>query len=199
MHMNLADLLVQTLRDPQNAARRVLAFSPAAGGMWLWEALALVIVSSVFLTLLGQVIAPAQGNLLISAFTANPITMVTVEAAMLVITVFAVFRIGRWAGGTGSFEGSLRLVVWLQAVLVSVQAAQTVVLLLMPGFASLIGLFGLVLFFWLLTQFVLVLHGFSSPYRVFGAILLSMLGIIMALSLALALLSGLFAGGAVNV
>jgi hypothetical protein len=88
-------------------------------------------------------------------------------------------------GGQGGFDGSLALVAWLQFVMVCIQVLQTVALLIAPVIGNLIGLFGLILFLWMLTSFVAVLHGFRSLAQVFVMIIVSTFGLIFLLSILL--------------
>jgi len=66
------------------------------------------------------------------------------------------------------------LVSWLQFVLICLQVVQIVAMVLLPPLAFLIGVAGIILFFWLLTAFVAELHGFSSTIGVFVSILIVM-------------------------
>ena len=91
-------------------------------------------------------------------------------------------------GGTGSFEEAVLLMAWLQFIMICVQAVQAVALLVLPPLAGLIGIAGLFLFLWLLTNFVAVLHGFSSLIKVFLMILASAFGIAFGLSILLMLI-----------
>ena len=71
---------------------------------------------------------------------------------------------------------------WIEGVLVLLQAVQMVLLLLAPPLAEALGLIGIALFLWLLTNFVAELHGFRSAAKVFFTIL----GTVLALSFAAA-------------
>jgi len=100
----------------------------------------------------------------------------------------AIHRIGRAFGGTGRFEEAMLLVIWLQFIFILVQLVQVLAFTLLPGLAAIITILALGLFFWLLTNFIAVLHGFTSLGMVFVATILSLIGIIFAMSLVLALL-----------
>lgn len=176
---------VETVRAPRDAARTILGFGLPAGVVW--QALALVVVVSVLIGQLSLMLMPgpemATGMMLVS-----PMTMCILQFATLAGMALAIHVIGRAMGGTGDFAGSLAIVTWLQVVLVCVQLVQSVALLLMPPLGIMIGWIGFVLFLWLLTNFVAVLHGFASLGMVFVMILMSSLGIMFVLSL---LLTGL--------
>jgi hypothetical protein len=64
-----------------------------------------------------------------------------------------------------------------------------------PMLAGLLGLASIVLFFWLLTHFVALIHGFKSLPSVFIIIIAAIFGVIFGLSLLLALISLSVPGG----
>jgi hypothetical protein len=112
-----------------------------------------------------------------------------IQLLLLVVMVFAIFWIGRSMGGTGSFEETILLVAWLQFIMVCIQGVQAVSLIVLPSLVgSLIGVAGLVIFMWLLTNFIAVLHGFSSLFQVFVMILVAAFGIAFGLSIILTLI-----------
>jgi len=53
---------------------------------------------------------------------------------------------------------------------------------------------GIVVFFWLFTQFVTVVHGFRNPGLVFLAILISLTGFVLGVSILMASLGITFMG-----
>ncbi|MBK5934265.1 Yip1-like protein [Rhodovulum imhoffii] len=193
----LLGLARDTVSNPREGAGRVLAM-PLREGQ-LWQALALIVVLSVLLTQAGDMLVPAPVDPLLPVFMQNPLLTATIQGALLVVMVFAIYWIGRGFGGRGGFGGALRLTVLLQFIMVCLQVVQTVALIVLPPVAGLIGILGIGLFFWLLSHFVTVLHGFRSPLKVFFMILLSMAGIVFGLSLVLSLLGMTFSGGMSDV
>ena len=175
-----------SVRDPRAQARWVKSIDIPRTSRW--EALLLIVVISVILAQISTVFLPVQSDLILGPLLANPFIAGIVQMSLLVITVFAVFWIGRAMGGTGGFGDSILLVAWMQFILVCLQVAQTVAVLILPPLASLIGIGGFVLFFWLLTNFIAELHGFKSLAQVFLMILLSLVGIAFGLSLILSLI-----------
>lgn len=180
----LLRLARDTVSDPKEAASTVLSFAPPRDALWLM--FALVIVASMFL---GEVVA-----LLVQMPTAetgmmgSPIVLGLVQALFLFALTHAIHRIGRAFGGTGRFEEALLLVVWLQFVFIVVQLIQIVAILVVPPLAVLVTLVAMALFFWLLTNFIAVLHGFTNLGQVFLMIIVSIIGIAFALSIVLAIL-----------
>ena len=197
----IPELIRQTLSEPRRAANRILEMDLPASA--LWQSLVLVVILSVLaakVTALITGVEPATGaEMLMAGFTANPLMLGFVQGALLVVVVFSVHWIGRSMGGLGTFEGALALVTWLQFLLVCLQVAQGLAALILPPLAGLIGLAGIVIFFWLLTQFVCQLHGFRNPGMVFVMILISMLGVVFAMSMLLAVFGAIFLGEVPNV
>ncbi|MEM9250120.1 MAG: YIP1 family protein [Pseudomonadota bacterium] len=200
----IPDLIRQTFSDPRGAASRILRMDLPSNV--LWEALALVVVLSVIaaqvttLLLAQPGLAPGEaGEEMIPSFLSNPLIMGAIQGVILVFMVFAVHLIGRGFGGTGQFDGAIALVVWLQFLLVCLQGVQVFAGLLSPALSGFIGLIGVVLFFWLLTQFVVVLHGFQSSAMVFVMIVVSMLALAFALSMVLTILGVVVVGEVPNV
>lgn len=191
----IPDLIRQTFADPRGAAERLMRLDLPAPV--LWEALALVVALSVVTAQVTTIFiggAAAPEAEMMGNFFANPLLMGAVQGAILVIMVFAVHIIGRAMGGMGRFEDAIALVAWLQFLLVCLQVAQTFVGFLSPALSGLVGLAGIVLFFWLLTQFVMALHGFESAAMVFVMIMVSLLGITFAISMVLTFLGILVVG-----
>ena len=200
----IPDLIRQTFSDPRGAAARIMRLDLPASV--LWEALALVVVLSVIAAQLTTIlfmepgIAPGEeGEAMLPAFLTNPLLMGFIQGTILVMMSFAVYWIGRTFGGTGRLEDAIALVVWLQFLLVCLQVVQALLGIVSPALSGLLGLAGVVLFFWLLTQFVLVMHGFQSAAMVFVMIVVSMLALTFALSMLLTLTGLVVLGEAPSV
>ncbi len=181
----LTTLLSQTLGAPREAARQVMALP--IGLPERWQVLALVVILSVILTQATVMLAPAEEAAMMRSMLGSPLQSGLVQAAVLVAMVFAVHFVGRAMGGAGAFADALLLIAWLEWVMVCLQVVQLVASVVLPLLASAIGVMGVALFFWLLTQFVLELHGFRSPVRVFGMIVI----VLVALAFGVALVFGL--------
>lgn len=193
----LLTLARDTVSDPREGARRVLALGLPEGV--LWQALVLAVALSVLLTELGQVLVPSQTDPMMVMFLKSPLLAAAIQAGLLVLMVHAIHFIGRGFGGTGDLAGALALTVWLQVLMVGLQVVQTVFLVVLPPVSALIGLFGIGLFFWLLSHFVTVLHGFSSVLTTFFGIVAAMVGVLFGISLVLTILGITFGGGLPDV
>ncbi|MGR3650636.1 MAG: Yip1 family protein [Roseovarius sp.] len=184
--------LAQTVKTPKEAAAALMGLRPSHGV--LWQMMALVVVLSVILAFVSTLLVPVPAGMEMMPLLTNPLLLGVVQASLLVTSVFATYWVGRAFGGTGRFDDTILLIVWLQVVMVVVQAAQTVFLLLLPPVASLIGVVGIVLFVWLFVNFVAVLHGFRSLGLVLVGATVSMFSLIFGLSILLTLI-GAFASG----
>ena len=173
----------RTVKNPREGATEVLSLGVPREA--LWTALALVVTLSILLAQATSLLVTGQAG---AGMPVGPLAMGFVQLLLLVLMVFAIFWIGRSFGGSGSFEETILLVVWLQFIMVCLQVLQTAVLLVLPVFAGLVGIASLVLFLWLLTNFVAVLHGFASLGKVFIMILVSAFGIAFGLSIILTLI-----------
>jgi hypothetical protein len=199
----IPDLMRETFADPQGAARRIIGLDLPSQA--LWEALILVVVLSVIaaqvsLLVAGPGLAPQGpgGEPMMLAFT-SPLGLGIAQAVVLAGIAAAVHVIGRGLGGMGRFDDALALVVWLQFLLVCLQVVQALLGLVAPVLSGLVGIVGIFVFFWLLTQFVMVLHGFGSAPMVFVMILVSMLALTFAISLLLTLFGFAIPGDPQNV
>lgn len=188
-------LIRQTFSDPQGAARRLVALDLPAPV--LWQALVLVVALSAMAAQVSSLLlsgGPAAEGEALLPFTQSPLLVGMIQGAILVLMVFAVHWIGRSFGGVGRIEDSIAAVTWLQFLLVCLQVVQLGVGFVSPALSGLVGLAGIVFFFWLLTQFVMALHEFESAAMVFVMIMVSLLGITFAISMILTLLGILVVG-----
>lgn len=174
----LGQLAAITFRDPDEAARAILARNWTADALWS----GLVVVAAVS-TLLTWVAVSLGGpsTVFSGPVVSSPLIAAGVQAALLWLMIQGVFRVGRGFGGTGTEEGAFALVVWLQGLLTVLQAAQ-LLLAGIPLLGTLLGLASLVLFFWWLVRFQMVLHGFDRPFAVLATTLLVMTAAIVTLA-----------------
>lgn len=175
-----------TLQSPREAARVVigLRLSTATG----WTALALAAVVSTLLSSLALQIAPVDLEPSVAAVFGNPLRLALLQFGVLAVSVALVFTVGRRMGGTGDLAGTLAVLSWLEVIQIGLQVVQLAVMLVAPPVADVIGLFGVVLFFWLFSQFVAELHAVESGWRVFGAAVLTGFALSFALALLLVIL-----------
>jgi hypothetical protein len=155
MDLSLSSLLQMardSVQNPREGARAVLRLNPPRQARW--TGLILMAVMSTVLTNLSVLMMPLEDQAMMGAFATSPLRMVVIQVAVLLIMVQAVYHVGRWRGGQGSFADALLLVGWLQFILLVLQVAQIVLQVVLPPLAEILGLLGLILFLWLLTGFV---------------------------------------------
>lgn len=180
-----------SVQSPRQGAEMVLAAKPARE--ILWSILALVVALSVILAQVMTYLVPAPPDAqVLMPFRSSPVLFALVMWGLLVLMVFCTHYIGRMFGGTGTFDDSLTVVIWLQTILLVIQAAQIIIALVSPTIAGFVGLvFGL-LSIWILVNFVAVVHGFKNLALVFFGLVGSMVGVVFGLSLIFVFISVLF-------
>lgn len=183
---DVPNLILESIRDPQEGATRVLSFAPPREALWLL--LALVAVLSTLMSQVAFVLSGASADASMGTLMGTPVGMAALQALFIVGTVYLVYWVGRACGGQGSFEETLLLVVWLQVIFVAVQLAQLVLAIIAPFLTLLVLVASVGLFFYLLTYFVLVLHRFQSAGMVFAGIVISGFGTLFVLGLAMSIL-----------
>jgi len=190
---NLLSALRYSLQSPRDAIRQVIASEPPMTARWI--ALLLVAIASTFLMLLSLSLVPSDE--LPPAFVramGSPLSLAVIHLVMLFVSVQLLFRIGRFWHGRGSFADSLTVLIWFQIIMLVVQAVQLALQVLLPPFAPAAYFAGLVLFFWLLTNFVAELHGFASLSKTFFGILVALAVLILLLVFGLALVIAVTVG-----
>jgi|688.fasta_scaffold37075_6 hypothetical protein len=190
---NLLSALRYSLQSPRDAIRQVIASDPPMTARWI--ALLLVAIVSTFLMLLSLSLVPPEDlpPALVRSMD-SPLSLAALHLAMLVVSAHLLFRLGRFRNGRGSFADSLTVLIWFQIIMLAVQAVQLALQVLLPPFALAAYLAGLVLFFWLLTNFVAELHGFASLTRTFFGILVALAVLILVLGFGLALVIAITVG-----
>ena len=177
-----------TVQNPRAAARGLMAMGLPDTARWLL--FGVVATASAVLTHVGFNLLPPNDSQFMADAMTSPMRTAFFQGGFLLIAGFAITVIGRWQGGKGNFGDALLLISWLQFVLLCLQAVQIVTLFVLPPVAEIIGVLGLGLSFWLLTQFIVELHGFASSWRVLFGIIAAILVIAVAISIVLTVLVG---------
>lgn len=177
-------LAVETVSEPRAVATRLMGLGMPRSA--LWQLVVLVVVLSVILAQLTTLVAPRAMGM--EMMLGGPLMLGLVQVALTVLLVFGTFYIGRAFGGTGRFDDTILLIVWLQVVMILLQLLQTALLMVLPPLAAVVGVAGLVIFVWIFINFVATLHGFASLGLVFAGSILSLLGTLFGLSLVLTLI-----------
>ncbi len=169
---SFAQIVRDTILDPRAAAGRALGLDlPRAV---LWQVLVLVVILGMLQTFAYDALLPSPAeNALMPFFGNQPLLTAGIAFAATLAMVVAMHRVGRAFGGTGDFDGALRLTVWLQTVMLFLNVVQMVLLVVLPPLAALMGIVNLGLMLWLMTNFVAVLHGFRALFPVFVMIIVT--------------------------
>ena len=177
-------LAILTIRAPAEAARQILDLGLPRQVLWIALLLMAVLQSMVFA--LSDLLTP--GPTPIPVLFGSPIRFMMVSAAMLVMTVYAIFWAGKALGGNGSLDDVMVLVVWLQALRVVVQGAGLLLSMIIPMLAVELLLAASAIGIYILLHFINQAHRLQSVARAVGVLAIAIIGIMFGLSLLLALL-----------
>lgn len=192
MALTLPDLIqtfTLSLRDPRQAARRVIAWPLSVNERW--TVLALTAVTSTLSIELFVALAPEAADPAMASILVNPLAFAAMQFCGIVLMAGLIFVVGGRFGGTGSFADVLAVMGWMQVVLLALQLAQVVALILLPPLVGVIALISLGLTLWLMPSFIAELHGFRSAFLTFLAMVGTLFALVVVLSLALVFLFGL--------
>lgn len=178
---NILSLIWATLRDPRGGLRFVLNQPLSMNDRWLVFGLA-VILPTILIALVLMVVPVPEGMML----SLSPISLAVSQGFGMALMVLLAHFVGRMRGGRGTFAETLLTVAWLQIIMVIIQGTLLLLELALPMVASLIGLLATVLIFWLLTNFIVELHGFTSLPLTFLGIIGTLVVAVFLLALILA-------------
>jgi hypothetical protein len=167
----LRNLIFQTLTSPRHALRGVLNL--VSGRQARWLAAGLVIILSVILTDVVFLIDPVPAGSPFEAMMSDPLRNTVMQGVFLIAAAWGMSGVARWFGGVATFEDSLIAVTWIEFVLLVLQAAQLVLVLLLPFLGLPLAAMTVALFFWLLTHFTAGLNGFASMPKTFAGVMVT--------------------------
>jgi len=186
----LLGMALQTIPEPRKVARDVLSLHfPRA---ILWQVFALFAVLATGLNVAAGMLFPTDPEM-VGSLLADPIRMGLIQAASLVMTIFAIYWVGQAFGGHGTFPQAILTVLWMQYVAVLLQFAVLVLALFAPGMAVLLAVMSVGVSFWILSHFIAEMHGFRSAGLVFATIIVLIFAIGVLLGILFALI-GISAG-----
>lgn len=173
------DLIVETVRSPGSAARRIVMFNLPREA--LWTALILVGVLNTILFTVTNIVVPTPSPL--PAAINNPVVILMIVSGGLVLSALALFWAGRALGGTAALRDILLLMIWLQALRVLVQVATLLLLFIAPVFAVVFVMAANLLSIWILAHFINAAHQLNSLMRSAGVLVAAIVGLSLILSL----------------
>ncbi|MEZ5913219.1 MAG: YIP1 family protein [Paracoccaceae bacterium] len=173
-------LVARSFREPRAAARALLSLDwPIAAR---WQLLALALVLGMGLVQISLFLTPEGRQAMAEDRAPGLVLLGVIQAVALVGTVVVVHMVARFLGGARPFEDAVMVVGWLQAVMLLVQAAQIALLLVLPGVSALVGMLSFALLMWMMTGFVAELAGSPTLARVFFALLLGLVALVVVLA-----------------
>ena len=165
----------QALSEPREAASTLLSMGVPREAHW--PAFFLLVILSVLLNEIVTLMSPVEPL----AFVLPPAVMVLLTALISAVSIWAVWKVGQSMGGRGTFEETLLLTIFLQAILFAGQLVELGLMVVMPVLAGLFSIALIVFAFWLNINFIATLHGFASLWRAFAVLMLATLGVALVL------------------
>ena len=176
-------LALQSLTQPRVGLRTILSIpsqrSDLINAGWLVIILNLILTAS--LTLFGPI--PPE-----TPSTVPLATSAIMQALSLFGGAFIVHRVGGFFGGKGNFDGSLKLIIWVNFILFLMQLPILLLSFLGQEIVALAMILVLVVAITQLTATIMELHGFTEVLPVLFGILGSSIAFGIALLFALGLL-----------
>ncbi len=163
----------------------------------LWTALALVAVLNVLLLGVLQIVSPETAEAQERIITLSPFSYLAIIGAFLTFLVFMLVHAGRMMGGIGTIEGTLTLLVWFQALSLTLEAVQIFLVLISPAVAAIFGLVSMGAILWVFVNLVNVLHGFANLGKAIVVIVLALIGTALGTGLIIGMLGITPPGGTV--
>lgn len=161
------DLAITSLKDPANAAERLMAAGLPRDV--LWTALALISVLSTILFAISNL--SQTGTIYHPVLTISPFFYFLIVAAGMVFSIYALFWAGRFLNGTGSLGDMMVLVVWLHALHLGALYAIFAISLAVPALATMMALVEAFLVIYVMLHFINAGHRLGSLWRAFGVLL----------------------------
>ncbi len=175
----LKRLFLDTIYAPRAAARQLLDLQLPSNAIWLSLALATVLNTLAFsATLLA--FPPVAPPVLLSI---SPFVIASIYFASIVTGAGTLHWAGKAVGGTAGFQEFLILVTWLQFMRFAVQLAGIVLMLFLPGLASILTFLAMLYGIWILVNFINEAQGYDSLGKSTANLLLGFLGLMIVLSL----------------
>lgn len=171
---SLVPLARQAITQPREAATTLLSMGVPREA--LWPGFFLMVILSILLTSIGR-----GQDLEIVAGTPSPLIMALLTAVISVASVLAVWKVGQFLGGTGTFEEALLLTIFMQAILFVAQVIELLLAILVPPVGMVFSLVLIIMAVWINVNFIAALHGFSSLMKSLGVLLLASLGVAIVL------------------
>ncbi|WP_052245238.1 YIP1 family protein [Halocynthiibacter namhaensis] len=163
----LKSLILRSFQDPRGAISEVTSLQLPRPTLWLLLALSCA-VSVIVSYVTGLLLPTPELADNTQIFRPSPFFLAGLMLVSQAILIFlASFFAGNIAGGQGSFDDVLALVILQQIILLALNLIQFGIALVLPAGAGLFGLGAMIIVTWQLCHFVAEIHGFKSALQVF--------------------------------
>ena len=192
----LKPLVLSTMRDPRSGAARILGMNLPVQALWIALSLISVITSGVVAALVQAAPIPEGelGEILkASPVYSSPLIFAVMQWGRAVLSVFMLYWVGRGLGGHGAVSDVLAVMTLLQGVSFILVAFCVLLGLVIPIVSSLGLLVFIVWWMWAVSNMLDVAHGFDSPLKAFGVMVIAIFGVVVGLSIIMGVIGGLFA------
>lgn len=180
----LMQLVTRSFTEPRSVAEYLLSLRISRNNLWLM--LGLVSVLSALVLSGVSAVSPTPENM--QPIILSPWMAAVLVGVVMISLTFALYYVGQWMGGTGSLDDTMLIVAWHQGITVAFQVLQLVVVLFSPGLGALLNLAGIIFLFYVLLQFIDVLHGFESLAKSFGSFAFALVGMMLGMAVILSFL-----------
>lgn len=184
--MDWRKLVRDSFVSPREVARLLIGLEIQPGV--LLQAAAAISALSVVFGFLALELGPGDVDQVSAAIITTPFLGAIIQFCVIYLVALLTARIGGLFGGTGGFPASLTLVVWLNTMMLLIQAVQIALLLLVPPLAGIVALAAIVWVLWAFANFVTELHAFENPFFVLGGVILSIIVLFFGFAMILAVL-----------
>lgn len=187
--MTMADwrfLVVQSITDPAEAGRRLIAMAIPRDALWI--GLSLVVVLNTMIFALSNVLIPGPSPL--PDMLTYPPVYLAVSGGGLLLSIYSMYWIGRMMGGTGSLDDMMVLLIWMQGLRFLVQTVTLVLVLTFPLLSVILVIASFLVGLFILMHFIDQAHRFASLGRAAAVLIASSLAILLGLSVLVALIGG---------
>lgn len=175
-----------SLTRPREAARRLIALHVHPRDL-VFVAMVIscagILIAYATMRIGGGMIDPVSARLL-----SMPLLAAGMEFAVMLTIGWLTWKIGQLFGGKGTLQAAVTLVIWLNVMLLGIQALQFVALAVLPVLAAALALVGMIWALWAFANYVTELHGFDNPLMVMGGIVLTGIVLLITLGLLFALM-----------
>ena len=181
---NVAGLVRLTIAKPREAAQVVMRLPMTLQDRWAVVAL-MAVLSAFLMQAMAALLPPTVGPNGEVFQPVGPFFWAGMVAIGMVITASLAFAVGRWRGGKGELADAVILIAWLQFIQLLLVVLQLVLLVTVPVLTPVVEIGAVLLFLWLLVNFVAEMHGFRSLGLVFLGVIVTFVAAVFAMSILL--------------